>query len=170
MSARTLQNEIGKKRAFEVAEQEAYLNILRTAAVLSCEFDRLFRTFGVSEATYNALRILRGHGPRGAPSRTIGQEMVAAVPDVTRIVDRLVKAGLAQRARSGKDRRQVIVRATGAGLELLEKLDEPVLALHRAQLGHVGRRDLATISRLMVEARAACVASEAARDAATRVT
>lgn len=162
MTTRSLRHEINKKRDFELAEQEASLNIVRTAAAIACAFDRLFRRYGLSEATYNALRILRGHGPAGVPSQTIGAELVAAVPDVTRIVDRLVKSGWAQRTRTENDRRVVIVRVTKAGLELLSHLDSPVLELHKRHLGHMSPKDLKTISRLLVEARAGAEGNESA--------
>lgn len=137
MPHRSLQHEIGKQRPFDVLEQEAYLNLLRTAGQLHAEFDRFYREFGLSHATYNALRILRGHGGEGAPSQTIGKQLVTPVPDVTRLVDRLVEAGLAARARVGSDRRVVLVRITQAGLELLNALDQRVVALHRQQFSHM---------------------------------
>lgn len=173
-----LQHEIGKRQPFDFPEQEAHLNLLRTAGCLAMAFERLFRAHGLSEATYNALRILRGHtehtaGPRsicdgkhdraaalpnggrdGVPSQTIGEQLIAQVPDVTRLVDRLVERGLAERHRIDQDRRVVLVRITKAGLDLLAKLDQPVRELHLAQLGHMSRRDLQQLSQLLVKARA----------------
>ena len=93
----TLAQEIGKKQPFESAEEEAFLNIVRTANVLTSDAARFIKRYGLSEPQYNALRILRGHGPRGVPSQTIGEQLVSQVPDITRLVDRLVRAGLAER-------------------------------------------------------------------------
>src|ERR1043165_8358009 len=101
-----LQHEIGKKRPFDIPEVEASLNILRTASLLSAEAGRFLKGYGLSEAQYNALRILRGHGGDGVACQTIGEELVAHVPDVTRLVDRLVKAGWAERSRGEEDKRQ----------------------------------------------------------------
>lgn len=155
--APSLAQEIGKRNSFDSPEQEAFLNILRTSACLSTEFERLFRSHGLSGATYNALRILRGHhragSTSGVPSQTIGKQLVTNVPDVTRLVDRLVGAGLADRCRIEDDRRVVMVRITRAGLDLLARLDKPLRELHEAQLGHLGRRDLEELSRLLVKAR-----------------
>lgn len=83
----------------------------------------------------------------------IGADMVARDPDVTRLVDRLEKAGLVERERSVEDRRVVLVRITREGRALLKRLREPTAALHRAQLGHVARKDLARLSALLVDAR-----------------
>lgn len=154
-----LRTEIGKKKPFDLPEEEAHLNILRTGSLLDAGFARLFRPHGLTEASYNALRILRGHHPAGIPSQTIGTQMVARVPDVTRVVDRLVEAGLAERERTEHDRRVVIVRITRRGLDLLGRLDAPVRELNKRQLGHMTRAELAELSRLLAKAREHCPTS-----------
>ncbi|MBX3358574.1 MAG: MarR family transcriptional regulator [Phycisphaeraceae bacterium] len=156
----SLQHELGKRAPFDSPAHEAALNIVRTAAALSCDFARLFKQFGLSAASYNVLRILRGHHPAGIASQQIGPMMVASVPDVTRLVDRLADAGLAERCRTEQDRRVVIVRITRKGLDLLARLDKPVHAMHESQLGHMTHSQLATLSDLLVMARQAPGAGE----------
>lgn len=153
MSKHSLQHELRKKQAFAVPEEEAYLNLLRTQAVLGAGFEQLFRSHGLTEATYNVLRILRGAGEKGRMCHEIGEDMVARVPDVTRLVDRLEKAGFVTRRRCDQDRRVVHVAATRKGLDLLALIDEPLIALHRRTLGHLSRRELAELSRLLYRAR-----------------
>ncbi|MBC7835737.1 MAG: winged helix DNA-binding protein [Phycisphaerales bacterium] len=160
MPPHSLQHELGKKHHFAHPEEEAYLNLIRTARVLEIDSLRLFRPFGLSEATYNALRILRGHEPKGLPSQMIGQQMVSAVPDVTRLVDRLCGAKLAQRRRDDADRRVVTVRITPKGLDLLAKLDQPLIHMHKAQLAHMSRAELAELNRLLFKARHPELAAE----------
>lgn len=162
-----LQREIGKAKPFDVPEEEAFLNLIRTCSIFTTQTVRFFRAFGLTEAQYNALRILRGHaqrqsngGTNGVPSQTIGEQLVAQVPDVTRLVDRLVDAGFAERDRTDEDRRLVIVRITRAGLDLLARIDRPILDLHRRQLGHMTRADLNELSRLLVLARRSASAGD----------
>jgi len=150
-----LAREIGKKRPFEVPEQEALLNLVRTASVLQGPFEVLLRERGLSGAGYNILRILRGAGDEGRACHEIGCQMVARVPDVTRLVDRLEAAGLVERRRSAADRRVVMVAITGPGLELLGSLDEPMTRLHREGLGHLSASELEELNRLLVRARSA---------------
>jgi DNA-binding MarR family transcriptional regulator len=152
----SLQSELKKRQPFDSPEQEAYLNVLRTAATLGSDFDRLFKAHDLSEATYNILRILRGHAeshPGGIPCQTIGDELISRLPDVTRLVDRLERAGMVKRSSTPQDRRVVLVGITRKGLAALEALDEPVAALHRRQLAHLARTDLDELSRLLVKAR-----------------
>lgn len=148
----SLQQEIGKKQPFDLPEQEAFLNLIRTASFLSADFDALFKKHGLTNAQYNVLRILRGEGTK-MPSLAVAQRLVTRVPDITRLVDRLEAAGLVERERCTKDRRVVYVRITARGLAILEKLDQPVRDLHKSQLGHIPPKDLAALSRLMEAAR-----------------
>jgi DNA-binding MarR family transcriptional regulator len=162
MTASTLQHEIGKRKAFEHPEVEAYLNLLRTTSRLAHDTERLFKRHDLSAATYNVLRILRGHrlaaaeaGRRfeGISCATIAEQLVTPAPDLTRLVDRLHATGFVGRARSKDDRRVVLVTITRKGLNVLTKLDAPLLALHQHQLGHLTRSELAELSRLLVKAR-----------------
>ncbi len=148
-----LQDEIGKKKPFELAEEEAYLNVRRTAATLESFFGKLFRKSGLSEATYNVLRILRSAGDEGRCWSDIREDLVVQVPDVTRLIDRLEKAGHVERVRCDKDRRKVYVRITAQGREIVENLDDPVRQLLRQRLGHVSEADLRRLSRLLERVR-----------------
>lgn len=160
MATPNLQHEIGKRKPFDAPEQEAFLNLIRTTSVLSAAFQRLFRSHKLSESTYNALRILRGAAadPEARGVRTcseIGEHLIAQVPDVTRLIDRLEELGFAERVRCDEDRRVVNVKITRKGLEVLSKLDDPVIELHQRQLGHLTPAELAELSRLLAKARQA---------------
>jgi DNA-binding MarR family transcriptional regulator len=151
-----LQQEIRKRRPFDSPHEEGFLNLQRSAAVLAAEAERLLKAAGTSSSQYNALRILRGAklgGDDALPCLEIAQRMITAVPDITRLVDRLDAAGLVERRRSRDDGRVVLVAITRAGLELLGRLDKPLLDLHRRQLGHLSRSELAVFNRLLVKSR-----------------
>jgi DNA-binding MarR family transcriptional regulator len=157
--ARELKDEIKKKNPFESPSEEAYLNLLRTHCVLMAEVEELFKAHGLSEPKYNVLRILRGarlngeYNGRGVPSLEIGSRMVARVPDVTRLVDRLEGDGLVCRSRTEQDRRVVMVAITEKGLDLLAELDTPLKAMHDRQAKHLTTAEWRELSRLLVKAR-----------------
>ncbi len=136
------------------AQYEAYTGLLQAAERLQREFAELFKARDLSPAQYNVLRILRGAEPLGATSGEVADRLINPDPDVTRLLDRLEKRGLVARTRETKDRRVVRTRITGAGLALLDELDEPVDALHETQFGHLGERRLAALGRLLQEVRA----------------
>lgn len=162
-----LQDELRKKHPFDLPEQEAFLNVLRTASVLATPFERLLRSRDLSSSGYNILRILRGAQGQPRCPAEIARDLVADVPDMTRLLDRLADAGLISRAREdASDRRKVAVRLTDAGRQLLAELDQPLLDLHRAQLGSMSREQLRELSRLLVEARTVAAQASALSEGA----
>lgn len=153
MKTSALQHELGKKRPFECPEQEATLNLLRTTDFLCRAGSALFAKHGISGPQYNVLRILRGHQKTGLCGQHIVAQMVTQMPDITRLVDRLEAGGLVRRERTEEDRRLILVHITHAGLELLASLDEPILCLHREQMKHLSRAEIAELNRLLVKLR-----------------
>ena len=153
MSGR-LQAELKQRKPFRSLEEEAYLNLVRTEDALTQKQVELFRTAGLSASQYNVLRILRGAGPDGLPCGEIVERMVTRDPDMTRLLDRLEKRGLAARSREEKDRRVVMNRITDEGLRVLKGLDAPLLELLSRELGHLGAdklRELVTLLELARE-------------------
>jgi DNA-binding MarR family transcriptional regulator len=136
-------------------EEEAYLSLQRTADVLARAAEEAIKPSGLSGTQYNVLRILRGAPPGALACGEVAQRMLTHDPDVTRLLDRLEGRGLAARARASKDRRVITVRITPAGLRILTKLDRPIAAFHRRQLGHLGPRRLKRLIALLNSARGA---------------
>ena len=148
----TLQSELKKRTPFDLPEQEAVLNVLRTADQLQIRFARLFRQFGLTPQQYNVLRILRGEG-RPLPILEIASRMITVVPGITGLIDRLEAASLVERKRCDQDRRVTYVALAPQAIEILRQIDEPLLALHQKILGHMTAAELTTLSRLLEKAR-----------------
>ena len=79
--------------------------------------------------------------------------LVSAARTMQGHLDRLEKRGLISRSRGSKDRRMVTAAITQEGLGLLARMDEPVQAMHRSQLGHLGRARLGALTELLRAAR-----------------
>jgi len=129
---------------------DAFVNLLMAHRQVTDGFFELFKEHGLTEPRYDVLRILRNAGPEGLPSQEIGRRLYTRVPDVTRLVDGLVKLELVERERCPEDRRRVWVRVTRKGLQLLRKLDKPVLDIHRKQFPSLSSRQLETLSKLLL--------------------
>jgi DNA-binding MarR family transcriptional regulator len=159
----TLQQELKQSRPFASPAEEAQLGVLRTAEVLARAAAELLRPYGLTPTQYNVLRILRGAGPEGLPCSEIGARMVTHEPDVTRLLDRLHRAGHVSRERAESDRRVVLTRITPEGLALLARLDGPVAEADARRGGVLTPDELRTLIGLLDRLRAA--AGEAARSA-----
>jgi len=128
------------------------LDLLHTTDMLSRGLVPVLKAEELSATQYNVLRILRG-APEGLTCGEIAGRMITRDPDITRLLDRLEKRGLISRSRQANDRRIIMARITPGGLRLLARLDEPVQQAHQRQLGHLGRRRLGALSRLLRAAR-----------------
>src|ERR1700687_4270716 len=144
------------KRRPGCPEEALFLDLLRTTDMLARGLVALLKTEEVSANQYNVLRILRG-SPDGLPCGEIASRMITRDPDITRLLDRLEKRGLISRCRETKDRRMVMARITPHALKLLARLDEPVQAAHRKQLGHLGRGRLRALTELLYFSRSQVV-------------
>jgi DNA-binding MarR family transcriptional regulator len=134
-------------------EQEVFLGVLKTADVLQAELAEALKPADLSPTQYNVLRILRGAAGEGLACGQIAERMLTHDPDMTRLLDRLEKRGLIERSRDRADRRVVRTLITAGGRDLLATLDQAVIDLHDAQLGHLGPRELKSLAGLLRRAR-----------------
>lgn len=130
-------------------EQEAYVALLRAADALTHAPAALLKEHGLTPAQYNVLRILRGAGAEGLRCGDVGARMIQREPDITRLLDRLERRGLTTRTRATDDRRVVHVTISSAGLEVLGRLDGPILEAHRAQFARLSPRRLEELVRTL---------------------
>ena len=103
---------------------------------------------GITRPQYNVLRILRGAGASGHPRHEISARAVEKAPDITRILNRLAKAGYVKRARSSQDGRESVARITDKGLALLLEVDQTVSAEERLIGSCLKSSEWITLSRL----------------------
>lgn len=120
-----------KQSKFESVEQETFLNIFVTANFLRMKNDEVLGRFGLTSPQYNVLRILKGKYPEGYPRCEIITRMMDQAPDVTRLIDRLIKQGYVERFVSNEDRRLSPTKITEKGLVLLEQIKPELAQLHR---------------------------------------
>jgi DNA-binding MarR family transcriptional regulator len=155
-----LLTELKQGRPFRSRTDEAYLNVVRTADLLKRSTAEALRPHDLTPAQYNVLRILRGalHEPAEKDhARTCGDicdRLVTYEPDVTRLLDKLVRQGLVERERDRADRRVVRSRITPKGLDLLSGLDDRMDSVSRSRLQRLGEARLLQLIELLEEIRA----------------
>lgn len=160
--------EIRQVRPFKSAGQEATIALLRTASVVNRALERVVEPAGLSLATYNALRIIRGAGATGIATLAVRDRMIEEGTTITRLVDKLEDGGLIRRERSEPDRRQVLCYATAKGRQLLDGLDPKVDAADEAAMAGLSSGQQESLIRLLDQVRKGNAIKGAPRTATTR--
>jgi MarR family 2-MHQ and catechol resistance regulon transcriptional repressor len=96
------------------------VNIMRTNNRLTPFIGAGLREQKLTAAQYNALLELRAAGSDGLLMSELGERLVVTRSNVTGLVDRLEKQGLAER-HGHRDRRATVIRLTRRGGTLLEQ-------------------------------------------------
>lgn len=115
-----------KQQKFSSVEQEGLLNLFIASNYLHSKLDAICCGFKITLAQFNVLRILKGAHPEGYPRGEIIRRMVEPAPDVTRLIDRLIKEGLVERFYSDEDRRLSLARITKKGIALLARINPEI--------------------------------------------
>jgi len=130
--------------------QRAFIELVRVHEKLYSELQHFFADHGVTMQQFNVLRILYVRDDGGGLScHQIGERLLNRVPDITRLLDRLEKAGLVEPLRSKADRRVVLTRLTPAGTALVERIHEPLMAEHERQMAHMSPDELEQLCGLL---------------------
>ena len=151
-----LKHEIAQERPFSSTEEEALLNLMRTADCLQRAVQRKIRPWGITATQYNVLRILRGAHSQGLTCSAIGDRMIAAEPDITRLLARLKGLKLIRQQRDKRDKRVIWTQISPVGLALLAETDPTVEQGPKELLGHLNKDQLATLIHLLELARKNC--------------
>jgi DNA-binding MarR family transcriptional regulator len=150
-----LQAELKQTKPFPRRSSEAFLSVLRTAAVLEHQVNEVLRPCGITALQYNVLRILRGAGTTGLCGREISERLVSKVPDVSRLLDRMEDMRLLRRERDPTDRRHVTARITHEGLRVLDEAAPSLEVVERERFGHLDAERLQHIIDGLADVRGA---------------
>jgi DNA-binding MarR family transcriptional regulator len=112
-----------QQEVFRNNYQKATVNIIYTANWLNEHIKNYLFEDEVTPQQYNILRILRG-SKKPLSTLQIRERMLDKMSDTSRIVDRLILKGWAEKTICRADKRLVDVVITDNGLDLLKKLDQ----------------------------------------------
>jgi DNA-binding MarR family transcriptional regulator len=104
------------------------------------------RERGIEPQQHQLLLALGGLPVDKRPNiRTLAERLCVQHHSAVALIDKLEQRGLARRERSTEDKREVLVRLTTAGAELLEDLS----LLHRGHLQRVGPQMLSALGAIL---------------------
>jgi DNA-binding MarR family transcriptional regulator len=132
----------------------AHLNVLLLANRNLDALEELCGSEGITHAQYVALwaLCLADDPEAGVPMGAVADGLLNRASDTTRLVDRLERAGLAERLPNPSDRRSVLVRATAAGRRAFDAATPKLQAFHRLQWAALDAGELDDLNRLLAKA------------------
>jgi len=110
-----------QQKSFASEKEKALVNLSYSYHELAYRQLQLLRDFDVSVQQFNVLRILRGSAPESLSIKCIAQRMLDKTSNASRLVDKLVEKGFAERKTCKKDRRQADVYITEKGMECINR-------------------------------------------------
>ena len=134
--------------------RDVHVNLLLLAARNLERLEEICRRAGLTHQQYVVLWTLCLTDPDGAgvPSGSVADGLLTRASDTTRLVDRLARAGLAERLPNPADRRSVLVRATPDGRRTFAEVTPELQAFHRTQWAHLTPAEIDTLDRLLTKA------------------
>lgn len=137
-----------QQRRFMSSRHKALINILFTYGWALEKIKDILSLQDITHQQFNILRILRGSYPKPLSTLQIRERMLDKMSDTSRIVDRLVLKGLAQKTTSSIDKRLVDVVITEKGQDLLKNIDEgPDLVMET--MSHLSEDEAEQLSALL---------------------
>ncbi|MBZ9775022.1 MarR family winged helix-turn-helix transcriptional regulator [Mesorhizobium sp. CO1-1-8] len=127
---------------------------IRLGILITTELDEFFRPWGITALQFNVLRILYVRDPdrQGISRGEMEASLVRKVPDVTRLLDRLVAAGLIARHRPKDNQRTVLATLTDKGWGLIEQTHGDLMRTNHNQFAGMSAQEVAEFVGLLRKA------------------
>jgi DNA-binding MarR family transcriptional regulator len=112
--------ELWEKHVGDASAMRVATSVMRVQQLLSAEFDRVLKPFGITFARYEVLRLLSFSREGRLALSIIGERLMVHPTSVTNAIDRLVASGLVARVPDDEDRRRVFASLTAEGKRVLK--------------------------------------------------
>lgn len=103
---------------FNTIHAIAYFNLLKTGSWIEERVKEALKSFNLTHAQLNALHILLDRNPEPVSVNELKKKILVSNPDVTRLLDRLVKKGYIVRETCPENRRKIDILLTDSGKEV----------------------------------------------------
>lgn len=115
-----IEEEIRQER-FNRPQHKAGMNLIFTANWLSNEIANILKPIGLSLQQLNVLTILQGQPKHTANVNLIRERLIDRMPNVSRLLNKLMDKGLIKKDRDLSDQRIVFINLTDEGLTVALK-------------------------------------------------
>ncbi len=146
-------SEVREPRAVAIG-RGVHLNVLLLADRNLAALEEICHQEGLTHQQYVALwtLCLADDPDTGVPMGAVADGLLTRASDTTRLVDRLERAGFAERVPNPADRRSVLVRPTPASRRAFAAVTPRLQAFHRQQWSNLSADEVDTLHHLLAKA------------------
>ena len=112
---------MSKKIKKDELYESAYFNFLKTSNLIEEQVKQALKEHDLTHSQLNVLYILKENDPNPVSNSDINRRILVKSPDLTRLLDRLVKKNLVDRQICPENRRKMNIKLTEHGKQVFEK-------------------------------------------------
>ncbi|RUA34418.1 MAG: hypothetical protein DSY77_05440 [Bacteroidetes bacterium] len=128
---------------------ETFSILLNCQQKLSYNISKEMKTFGITRQQYEVLAILNDNAGKPMNLNMVKSHLRENVPDISRIVQRLVEKRLINRARQADDKRNSAISINSEGAKLIDRI-EPIIKQKMDEFfGVLTEEEIAELSRII---------------------
>jgi len=116
-----------RQQKFTDAYQKCIINLYFTSNYFRDAHLKVFKPYDIQGQHFNILRILRGKHPEAVSPGYIKEVMLDKGSDLTRLIDKLIALGWAERKICPQNRRKMDITLTESGLCAIDEISHKVL-------------------------------------------
>lgn len=140
------------KTNFKNDRHMAMVNLMYTANWYRDLNKEILKEYNLLPQHYNVLRIVKGKHPDPSCPGDIKKVMLDKGPDITRLIDKLVKMGYIERCLNETNRRSMDIKLTEEGAEILEDMTQKMDKVLEDNF-HLNEKDALLLSNLLDQSR-----------------
>ena len=112
---------MSKKIKKDELYESAYFNFLKTSNLIEEQVKQALKEHDLTHSQLNVLYILKENDPNPVSNSEINQRILVKSPDLTRLLDRLVKKNLVDRQICPENRRKMNIKLTKHGKQVFKE-------------------------------------------------
>ena len=134
--------------------RDVHVNVLLLANRSLDALEDICQVEGITHQQYVALwtLCLTDDPDAGIPMGAVADGLLNRASDTTRLIDRMERAGLAERLPNPTDRRSVLVRSTAEGRRVFNAVTPKLQEFHRGQWSNLSPSEVDRLNALLAKA------------------
>ncbi|HET8858384.1 MarR family winged helix-turn-helix transcriptional regulator [Marivirga sp.] len=130
---------------------QTFSTLLSCQQKLSYNISKEMKVFGITRQQYEVLAILNDNSDKAMNLNKVKSHLRENVPDISRIVQRLVEKRLINRTRQANDKRNSAISINDKGISLIKQIEPVIKEKMNEFFGVLTSEELGELSRIIAK-------------------